>query len=514
MVNALSSIAPDGVSFAVPSAEEIGAQFAEIERRAAGRKVVVVQGLGFVGSAVAAVIAAARTPAGEPAYFVIGVDLATEGSYWKIARVNEGRAPIASPDAEFDRLIAEGVRECGNLCATSAERTYELADVVVVDVQLDVVDRAVESAADIQLRLSGLEAAIRVIGRRMRPEALVLVETTVPFGACERLILPVLREERERRGVAEPLLLAHAYERVMPGPRYINSIRKFWRTYAGIDERSAQAARAFLDSFIDTANFPPRELGDPTASEMAKILENSYRAANIAFIHEWTLLAERTGVNLWEVVDSIRVRQGTHDNMRYPGFGVGGYCLTKDSLLAQWSATHLFKSDHLLEVTLQALGINHRMPLHARDLLQELAGASLRGLRVLVCGVSYLPDVADTRNSPTEIFVDALLEEGAAVTVHDSSLQFWPERAQIPFAADLAAAMKEADAIIFAVPHGEYRRLTPADFSRPALVIDANNVLDDAKASALHTAGSRLLGVGKGHWRKRGYDQLSACPKS
>lgn len=510
----MTSTAPDGAAIPIPSPEAIDAQFAVIESRAAGRKVVVVQGLGFVGSAVAAVIAAARTAGGEPAYFVIGVDLATHGSYWKIARLNEGRAPIASPDAEFDHLVAEGVLASKNLCATSSERAYELADVIVVDVQLDVVDRAVESAADIQLRLSGLEAAIRVIGRRMRPGALVLVETTVPFGACERLILPVLREEREHRGMSEPLLLAHAYERVMPGPRYISSIRKFWRTFAGIDERSAQRAREFLDSFIDTSNFPLRELGDPTASEMAKILENSYRAANIAFIHEWTLLAERTGVNLWEIVDSIRVRQGTHDNMRYPGFGVGGYCLTKDSLLAQWSATHLFKMDHLLDVTLQALGINHRMPLHARDLLRELAGEPLKGLRVLVCGVSYLPDVADTRNSPTEIFVDALLEESAAVTVHDSSLQFWPERSQIPFASDLKAAMNDADAVIFAVPHGEYRRLTPADFPRALMIIDANNVLDDAKAAALHSAGSRLLGVGKGHWRKRGFDQLSACPKS
>jgi len=95
---------------------------------------------------------------------------------------------FASPDAEFDRLVAEGVLTSKNLCATSSEHAYGLADVVVVDVQLDVVDRAVESAADIQLRLSGLEAAIRVIGRHMRPDALVMVETTVPFGACERLI--------------------------------------------------------------------------------------------------------------------------------------------------------------------------------------------------------------------------------------------------------------------------------------------------------------------------------------
>jgi nucleotide sugar dehydrogenase len=238
---------------------------------------------------------------------------------------------------------------------------------------------------------------------------------------------------------------------------------------------------------------------------MAKILENSYRAANIAFIHEWTLLAERAGVNLWEVVDSIRVRKGTHDNMRYPGFGVGGYCLTKDSLLAQWSATHLFKMGHVLEVTMNALQINYRMPLHTFDLLSEMCGGDLAGRRILICGVSYLPDVADTRNSPTGIFVDALDAAGAHWTAHDPCLRFWPEQPDAVLVEDLASALRNTDAVVFAVPHAAYRELSTDLFPKPLLIVDANNVLDDTKAAALHEAGHRLLGVGKGHWKKRGY---------
>lgn len=499
------SVAPDGVAYPVPSLEEGAAHFALLAGRAAGRRVVVVQGLGFVGSAVAAAVAAARDAVGQPLYFVIGVDLPTPSAYWKIGKLNEGCAPIASPDAEFDRLVALGVGEAGNLCATSDERAYELAEAIVIDVHLDVLDRAVASAAEIEVNIAGLEAAVRVVGRRMRPEALVLVETTVPFGACERVILPALRREREQRGLVEPLLLAHAYERVMPGPRYLDSIRRFWRTFSGIDEPSAARARVFLDSFIDTAAFPLCELEDPVASEMAKILENSYRAANIAFIHEWTLLAERAGVNLWAVVDSIRVRQGTHDNMRYPGFGVGGYCLTKDSLLAQWAARHLFQDDHRLAVTLEALRINHLMPLHTLALLRELAGGDLRGKRVLVCGVSYLPDVGDTRHSPTEIFVDELARAGAGIVVHDSCVRTWEERPHVTLTSDLRAALRNAEAVVFAVPHTEYRQLQPGDFPAPLLLVDAGNLLDDAGAAALHAAGHRLLGVGKGHWRKRGY---------
>lgn len=499
------SRAPDGAAYAVPAPAEVAAQFAEIQRVIAGRPVVVVQGLGFVGAAVAATIAGARDAEGNPRWFVIGVDLATPAGWWKIARINEGRAPIGSPDAEFDRLVERGVRETRNLVATASQEAYSLAGTIVVDVHLDVIDRRAATPADIQLNLAGFEAAIRAVGRAMQPDALVLVETTVPLGACEKIVIPALEAERKARGIAAPVQLAHAYERVMPGPRYIDSIRRFWRSFSAIDAESAARAREFLATFIETEKFPPAELADPASSELAKLLENSYRAANIAFIHEWTLLAERAGINLWAVVDSIRVRKGTHDNMRYPGFGVGGYCLTKDSLLAQWSATHLFKTDHILEVTLDALRINHDMPLHTLELVRELAGGSLAGIRLLVCGISYLPDVADTRNSPTEIFVDQAQAGGARVIVNDTCLQEWLERPDIELVSDARAALAGADAIVLAVPHSAYRALKASDFPAHAVIVDASNVLDDTLAGELHGAGARLAGVGKGHWRKRGY---------
>ena len=164
------------------------------------------------------------------------------------------------------------------------------------------------------------------------------------------------------------------------------------------------------------------------SSELGKLLENSYRALNIAFMHEWTLLAEKIGVNLFDVVDSIRVRRGTHDNMRYPGFGVGGYCLTKDSLLAQWSAANLFGIDTVLEMTLAGLKTNYEMPLHTLQLVEEAAGGSLVGKTIAVCGVSYLAEVADTRNSPTETLLEGLLEKGARPRLHDPHVVTWIER--------------------------------------------------------------------------------------
>ena len=510
------SLAPDGTVYPIPTPGELRASFDECAadaaaHRAQGGHVIVIQGLGFVGAAVAATVAGATLDDGRPAHFVVGVDLPTPQGYWKVAKLNDGEPPFRAPDPELERLVRQGARERRNLRATACEEAYGLADVIVVDVHLDVENRVVDDPAEIRVGIDGLEAALRAIGSHMRPDALVLIETTVPMGTSERIALPILREERQRRGIDAPVLLAHAYERVMPGPSYVDSIRAHPRTFAGIDEESAARARAFLTSFVDTQAYPLWELGDTASSELAKLLENSYRSLNIAFIHEWTLLAEKIGINLFEVVHSIRVRQGTHDNMRYPGFGVGGYCLTKDSLLAQWAANHLFGSDAVLGMTLAGLKTNFEMPLHTLDLVQELVGADLSDKTVTVCGVSYIAEVADTRNSPTETLVDGLLARGAAVRVHDPHVVQWAERPEIAVAQDFAAAVADADGVVFAVPHDEYVQLPPRELMDAlparAFVVDAQDVLTDEKASALHAAGSRILGVGKGHWRVQGYER-------
>ena len=479
------------------------AEFARLR----GQQVVVVQGLGFVGAAVAAVAADAAEFEREPRYFVIGLDLPTGAGRAKVAAINGGRTPVVSPDEALNEMTRKAV-DRGNLCATTDPRALSLADVIMVDVQLDVALDGDGVTSRTEADLEPFADAIRTIGRFMRAEALVLVETTVPIGACDRIVKPILDEEREARGMDAPLLLAHAYERVMPGPRYVDSIRRFWRSLAGIDERSTARAQEFLSTIVRTEEFPLCRLAEPAAGELAKLLENSYRAVNIAFIQEWTLLAERVGVNLFEIVESIRLRRGTHDNIRQPGFGVGGYCLTKDGALAQWAARELFGLDVNLEMTMRALGINRRMPLHTLELLEE-AAAPLAGKRIALCGVSYLPEVGDTRHSPAEIFVRELNKTGAMTVAHDSYVKEWREMPDVPLFSDLRAALQDADAVVFAVRHPEYAGMTPAEWlgmtGKPAAFVDAQNIISDASAAALHLAGCRVIGVGKGHWRKRGY---------
>jgi nucleotide sugar dehydrogenase len=234
------------------------------------------------------------------------------------------------------------------------------------------------------------------------------------------------------------------------------------------------------------------------------VLENSYRALNIEFIQEWTEFAETAKINLFKVIEGVRKRQ-THKNMMLPGFGVGGYCLTKDSLLADWSRRKIFGSAKRMKMSMDAVSINEKMPLHSFNLLKANLG-KLKNRRLLIMGVSYRKDVADTRSSPTAVFYKKSLREGANVSLYDPMVDYWSEF-DIPVLNDLSRiGRKKADVVVFAVDHDRCLKMSPntiAGFLRPrGMILDCNNVISDAKADVLRKMGFKLVGVGKGHWNK------------
>jgi UDP-N-acetyl-D-glucosamine dehydrogenase len=456
------------------------------------RSVVCVQGLGFVGFAMATAVAHARDAAGNPYFDVIGVDLPTAEGRAKVDAINSGKLPVESTDEELAAAF-EQARRRGNLRASTDPAVYEQADITVVDVHLDVRRDGPEP----DVCFDGFRAAIRTLGERMRPGSLIVVETTVPPGTCERVAAPELAAALRGRGLAkDAILLAHSYERVMPGREYFRSIVRFWRVYAGTTDASAAACADFLSKVIDVERFPLTRLASTTASETGKVLENSYRALNIAFMQEWGDFAEAAGIDLFEVIEAIRLRP-THSNMRYPGFGVGGYCLTKDPLLAGIAARQLFGfRDLRFCFSEMAVGVNDRMPLHTLSAIRRGLGG-LSGKKLLLLGVSYRQDVADTRFSPSEILVRAAEAEGAQVACHDPLVRYWSELKR-----SLPAALPppEADAVVFATAHDEYRELDLESWlgqARP-LVVDANHVLTASQKAALAELDCPMAAIGKG----------------
>jgi len=438
-------------------------------------------------------IASARSADGSPVFNVIGVDLPSPKGLSAIAALNDGRFPSVTTDAKLISATRMAI-ENGNLVATDDPSAYALAEAIICDINLDL--GADKNVPDV--RFAAFEAGIRSVGRHMRPGALVIVETTVPPGTCAKIVAPALADEMARRGEApDNFLLAHSFERVMPGADYFDSIVNFWRVFAGHSTAAAKACRAFLEKVVNTTDFPLTELQSTTASETTKVMENSYRAVNIAFVDEWARFAESVGVDLFEVVEAIR-RRPTHSNIRQPGFGVGGYCLTKDPLFAKVAASRLFGRDDLqFPFCERAVAVNDAMPLVSLDRLEKMLGG-LAGKRVALFGVSYRPDVGDTRYSPTEVFARTAAQRGALIVAHDPLVTHWEEMG-IDLDANLPSA-SEIDAAVFAVQHTEYHKMDMVEWlgnSTPT-ILDSNDVLSPKQRSDLVAAGCCVEFIGRG----------------
>jgi nucleotide sugar dehydrogenase len=411
-----------------------------------GKKVIVVQGLGFVGAVMTLICSNALTEE----YAVIGVDLANSNNYWKIASINEGIFPVVASDPKIEEYY-EKTQSKGNLFATFDSYAYTIADVIIVDINLDVLKNSdfSKTLINYDVNLKPFENAIETIGNNCKEDVLILVETTVPPGTCKKVAYPLIKECLLNRNLAiDKFKLGHSYERVMPGPNYIDSIQNFYRVYSGIDEKSAISVEKFLRTIISTEKYPLTQLANTNATEMAKVLENSYRAMNIAFMVEWSRFAELADVNLYEVVSAIRMRP-THSNMMLPGIGVGGYCLTKDPLLASWAKQNLFNSELPLKQSETSVQINDQMPLFAFNYLKETFKGSLKSKNVFLLGVSYRSDISDTRYTPVEPFYDYLSSEGARICLHDPYVDVWEEKG-IEVSSDLKQLLEEdIDILVF-----------------------------------------------------------------
>ncbi|MBN2232270.1 MAG: GDP-mannose dehydrogenase [Deltaproteobacteria bacterium] len=529
------SVCPAGRAYPLPGTDDYAAENARLrdlvaEQRRLGREIVVVMGVGFVGAVMAGVVAdSVDRETGEPNKFVIGMQRPSTRSFWKIAYLNRGVAPVEAEDPEVMPLIARCVNDKKTLTATFVYEALALADVVVVDVQCDYLKEELGNVRCGRADIAALEASLKVIGERIAPECLVLIETTVPPGTTEYVAYPIMRKAFDARGIASEPLLSHSYERVMPGREYVASIRDFWRVCSGINDTARTRVTKFLSEVLNVDKFPLTVLDRPIESETCKIVENSFRAAMLAFLDEWSTFSELNGVDLAKVVQAIKVRP-THSNMIFPGPGIGGYCLPKDGGLGVWAYHTLMGFDEeIFKITPLAIDVNDTRALRAarlvRDALRNM-GKIVAAAKVAVLGASYREDVGDTRYSGSEILVRKVAEMGGDVAVHDPYVKHWWElekqesypapglsmgrffRNQEQLAGlrveqDLAGVLKGADAVVLAVRHEAYRDLDPDRMvemiGRPAAIIDCFLLLDDAKIRRYFELGCEVKGLGRGH---------------
>jgi UDP-N-acetyl-D-mannosaminuronic acid dehydrogenase len=428
-------------------------------RLRAGDATLVVVGIGYVGLPVACKFAAAG-------FRVWGLDR-DEG---KVVAVTAGECPFGGVEPGLPELVARVVAE-ESLTATTDYAVCREAQVVLI---------AVETPLGEGHRpyYRALESALRSLGPNLTSGTLVIVESTIVPGTMSGFVKPLLEETSGLRA-GHDFWLVHCPERVMPG-KLLANLESCARVVGGMPLDAARAALSLYRHVVRA----DLDATDCLMAELVKTTENAYRDVQIAFANELALLCESVGADAFEL--RRLVNKSPHRDMHVPGAGVGGHCIPKDPWLLVAGAGPGFKP----RLIPTARDINDGMPLHMADLLEDglrEVRVGLQGARIGVLGYAYIENSDDTRNSPSAVLVEWLVERGAKVSLHD------------PFVAEYAGDWREAvagcDAVVVMVAHAAYRELDLKALrgllAHPVLV-DGRNVFTRAQVG-----GFVYRGVGK-----------------
>ena len=346
-----------------------------------------IVGLGYVGLPLQ--VAFARAGAD-----VVGLDLNES----MLAALREGKSHI---EDVADSELAE--------VAAKTSFTSEVADLAACDAILICVPTPLTENREPDLR--ALESAGRAIGTIIRPGQLIVLESTTYPGTTRERLVPLLEASGLKAG--SDFAVAFSPERVDPG-RTDFTLRTTPKVVGGLTEACADRAIEVYGAVCDHIV----KVSSPEAAEMTKLLENIFRSVNIALMNELAMLADRMGIDIWEVVDAAATKP--YGFMRFePGPGMGGHCLPVDPFYLSWRARQFDLSTEFIEL---AGKVNQQMPYYCVDRIARSlndGAIALRGAKVLLVGVSYKAGVGDIREAPSLKIAEQLLEAGADLSYHD-----------------------------------------------------------------------------------------------
>lgn len=354
--------------------------------------VLGVIGLGYVGLP----LAVEKAKAG---FRTVGFDV--QGK--KVDMVNKGENYIGDVvDEELSDLVQRGL--------LSATKDFSFVK------DLDFIAICVPTPLDVyqQPDISFVRKSAEDVSKYLKKGTLVVLESTTYPGTTEELLLPVL-ERGSGLTCGEDFFLAFSPERVDPGNKLFKT-KNTPKVVGGVNEESTEVAAALYRKVLEGEVFT---VSSPKIAEMEKILENTYRNVNIALVNEFTMLAEKMGINMWEVVDAAKTKPYGFQAF-YPGPGVGGHCIPLDPFYLTWKAREYDMHMSLVEA---AGTVNDAMPFYVvhrvMKILSRRFKKSLNGAKILLLGVAYKRDIDDLRDSPALLIFDALEKEGALVEYYD-----------------------------------------------------------------------------------------------
>ena len=431
-----------------------------LEKLESRRATIAVIGLGYTGLPLAVAFA-------DVGFSVVGIDVDEA----RVDTVNRGvshirdvgsedLAPLVSAAAEARTSRTPG---SGALSATADYAALDHADVAIICVPTPL---SKIKGPD----LSHIISASDEIARRLRRGMLIVLESTTYPGTTEEVILPRLQRANGRTlEVGTDFFLAFSPERIDPG-REDWTIRNTPKVIGGVTPRCLEMATSLYESAID----PVVPVSSPKVAEMAKLLENTFRATNIALVNEISIMCDRLEVDVWEVIEAAKTKPFGFMPF-YPGLGLGGHCIPVDPQYLAWKLKTLDYDARFIQL---AAEINLGMPRYVlgkiADALND-TGRPLKGSRVLLLGVAYKADVSDTRESPALDLIQLLIEKGADVAFHDPYVaQVEVERLSLQGVKLDESALRGADCVVVATAHAAYDWQWVVDNAR--LVIDTRNV--------------------------------------
>ncbi len=408
---------------------------------------MAVLGMGYVGLPFSSVFATAG-------FNVTGIDPIHE----KMEKLNRGESYIMDvPSEHVKQLVADG-----KLRGTSDYSVLKEIDAVAI-----CVPTPLRNTGDPDL--SFIISAAEGIAPYVHPGMVVVLESSTYPGTTRELVLPTLTE-KSGLTVGEDLFVAFSPERVDPG-------RKDWTTkntpkvIGGITEKCTEVSAAWYRQALNTVV----PVSSTEVAEMAKLLENSFRMINIGFVNELTLMCDRLGVDVWEVIDAASTKP--FGFMRFnPGPGLGGHCIPIDPLYLSWKMRSLNYTAKFIDL---ASEINTNMPRFVVNKVQDALNEhekAIKGSNVLVLGAAYKPDIDDLRESPAIDVIRLLDQKGAKVSYHDPYVPVVKEDGwEIRSIKDLMAGVKAADCVVIVTNHKVYDYEKILEESR--LIVDTRNAL-------------------------------------
>ena len=399
---------------------------------------ICILGLGYIGLPTAALFS-------THGHEVVGIDINKN----IVETANKGITPFDEPG--LSELLQEAITSKNLIAKTEVEE----ADVFII---------AVPTPLDKEMKMAELKyvrSAAEMIYPHLRIDNLVILESTVPPGTCDKLLIPIL--EKSGLKVSDDFYLAHCPERAIPGNTIYEIVHND-RIVGGIDKKSAELAKSLYSCFMGEKFY----LTNTITAEFVKLMENTFRDINIALANEFAQIAEECGINAWEAIELANKHPRV--NILKPGPGVGGHCIAIDPWFLTENSTRC-------RIVSLAREINNGMPNHV---LQIVKGV-LKGVKnpiITVFGVAYKGGVDDTRETPALKFIKLAENEGYKVKVHDPHVKVKEFEYEI---LSLEEAVRDSDCIVLITDHPEFKEISPAkifELMRNRNVVDTRNILN------------------------------------